>query len=85
VEDIIDSGRGIKAVYVRINDFYDYIFSIFIIELLTRPVYIDILQIKLYLVAYAEAYRWLPILIREFLLLFLSYSYYCLYLVSYLA
>ena len=70
---------------MRINDFYDYIFGVFIIELLTRPVYTDILQIKLYLIAYAEAYRWLPILIREFLLLFLDYSYCCLCLVSYLA
>jgi hypothetical protein len=71
VENVIDTGWGIQAVGVRINDFCDGKFAVLVVELLRGPVCFNVLKVKPDLIPNIEADRWLAVPIREFFLLLL--------------
>ena len=66
-----------------INNLYNGIFSVLIVEFLRGAVYFNILKIKPDFISDVKADSRLTILISEFLLLLLYYNYYGLGLVPY--
>jgi hypothetical protein len=60
---------------VRINDFYNNKFAVFVVKLFKGSICFDIFKVKLDFVLNAEADRGLTISIREFFLLLLCCGY----------
>jgi hypothetical protein len=70
---------------VRIHDLYNGKFAVLVIKFFGRLISFNVLKVKPDFVPNMEASRWLAVLIYEFLLLLLYYSYYSLYLILCLA